>query len=841
MGVAASPIIQTTQTPLDPEGTLAPANARGAQVSGAIGAALQNVGGDLGQLSDTENHIEVQKLQAQQDVWLSQAKSAAELSAQSLSETAQRSAKPGQPILPDVQSQWDAHKSEQLDAIDNPILKSRYSEVLSNVGGALNKSSQSFDVQQQDAQTIHNLNSTVNNKASLYNTMTDREAITNKAQTDLGELTSNINALPLPPDKRMEMLDSMRKGIVLSALDAKTAISPIESLNENAPARSPQAFMNDPNTPRGIRNNNPGNLEGDQGFKGFVGLDDKGYAKFDSPDSGLRAMAINLRNQQDLHGLNTVEDIVTKYAPPNENNTAAYIANVSKSLNVGPQDPLDLHEPQVLATLTKAVIKQEQGAIPVSDKQVLHAAMSAIDPSTAGEAPSGVRPDGGVRTGDPLFALLKPEEQQAQIQHMEAVYRQQQYFKRQSGAIAGAQLSTFEESLKNGYPIADEDMASLKDTLSEATPAIQARGARLITRNESLREFTPMAPVDLQNYLQDSLKPVIDSGKATPAQVERYDVGTKLLKTMDTQARIDPLSLYSRGSGQPIPALDNADAGSFNARSVYASSAQQLYNAPFKAFTPTEAPRIAESFKQATPEGQRAFLTNFARGFGPNTADAATQVWGKEAPEIAYAATMLAQPNLTDAQAAVPMGIIAGAQRIAQDKDGSIPINKIDAQMQIAGYDKILPPGSPAYDNARVAARALFASRFNGNYSDSNVKDAQQAITDVMGPIVKANGLQTIPPYSVPADSFQKFVENMTQEQFLTGLENAKLTAGNIEGPAQVTPPKNDDGPFDAKRDKVRLKPIANGLYQLVDKNMKPYINDDKTFAILRYNPQDIH
>ncbi len=169
-------------------------------------------------------------------------------------------------------------------------------------------------------------------------------------------------------------------------------------------------------------------------------MGDKNYAKYDTPEAGLRAMAINLRNQQDIHGLTTVQDIVTKLTPPTENDTLAAITNVAKALDVKPTDKIDLHDPGTLAKFMQATIKQENGVNPYSAKNISYAVQQATSPETAGENPTMLRPDGGVRTGDPLFALLKPEEQQAQIEHMEAVYRQQQYFQRKAGSMASAML-----------------------------------------------------------------------------------------------------------------------------------------------------------------------------------------------------------------------------------------------------------------------------------------------------------------------------------------------------------------------------------------------------------------
>ena len=54
------------------------------------------------------------------------------------------------------------------------------------------------------------------------------------------------------------------------------------------------------------------------------------FCVFDTPEHGLRALAKDLVNQQRIHNLATVDQIISKYAPPADaNDTAAYIAAIS--------------------------------------------------------------------------------------------------------------------------------------------------------------------------------------------------------------------------------------------------------------------------------------------------------------------------------------------------------------------------------------------------------------------------------------------------------------------------------------------------------------------------------
>lgn len=126
--------------------------------------------------------------------------------------------------------------------------------------------------------------------------------------------------------------------------------------------------------PRGIRNNNPFNLRPlPQGrmWSGQSGVDDGNYCTFVDAPAGLRAGFKNLMNQQKLHQLVTVRQIITKYAPSTENNTAAYIAAVSNEIGVDPDDVLDLvNSTNQLRAFGRAVIFHENGVQPYSDQQL---------------------------------------------------------------------------------------------------------------------------------------------------------------------------------------------------------------------------------------------------------------------------------------------------------------------------------------------------------------------------------------------------------------------------------------------------------------------------------------
>ena len=121
---------------------------------------------------------------------------------------------------------------------------------------------------------------------------------------------------------------------------------------------------------RGIRNNNPGNLEAN-GVKwdGVTGDDGRFYT-FESPYYGIRALSKLLRNYERLYGINTVSGILTRYAPSHENNTQAYINHVAKVMQVEPWEPINTADENRMAALVKAIIRHENGGMPYSDKEI---------------------------------------------------------------------------------------------------------------------------------------------------------------------------------------------------------------------------------------------------------------------------------------------------------------------------------------------------------------------------------------------------------------------------------------------------------------------------------------
>jgi len=121
-------------------------------------------------------------------------------------------------------------------------------------------------------------------------------------------------------------------------------------------------------TPRGIRNCNPGNIDFNksnqwQGQLPFDPAVESRFARFDTPENGIRALGKLLQNYQAKYGLKTVQAIIGRWAPPGENDTGAYVSSVQQSIKASTgkdaTGDLALSDPAVMAGLVKAIIKHE--------------------------------------------------------------------------------------------------------------------------------------------------------------------------------------------------------------------------------------------------------------------------------------------------------------------------------------------------------------------------------------------------------------------------------------------------------------------------------------------------
>lgn len=115
--------------------------------------------------------------------------------------------------------------------------------------------------------------------------------------------------------------------------------------------------------PRGIRNNNPGNIRiGKTRWHGQSNIQrDTDFVEFDDALYGLRALMRTLLTYHLKYGLDTIESIINRWAPPHENATDNYAFHVAKLMRTGRTAPLRLTDANTLMSLARAIVRHENG------------------------------------------------------------------------------------------------------------------------------------------------------------------------------------------------------------------------------------------------------------------------------------------------------------------------------------------------------------------------------------------------------------------------------------------------------------------------------------------------
>ncbi len=155
------------------------------------------------------------------------------------------------------------------------------------------------------------------------------------------------------------------------------------------------------------QNNNPGNIQYVGPSHGQVGAEPGagGFARFNTPEEGY-ADIHRLITEHSQKG-HTLSQYIGIYAPPNQNNTAAYIANAAKELGVKPETPLMYVDPERLAAFQA---KQESSSKVTYAAKPLEANAADFEEAPADSSKTGgtSRPLARTRALESLVNLGRP-------------------------------------------------------------------------------------------------------------------------------------------------------------------------------------------------------------------------------------------------------------------------------------------------------------------------------------------------------------------------------------------------------------------------------------------------
>ena len=121
--------------------------------------------------------------------------------------------------------------------------------------------------------------------------------------------------------------------------------------------------------PRGLRNRNPGNLRrSGTRFLGEVSPSlDPEFKQFSTMAWGYRAIFVLLDTYR-KRGLRTLRAMLTRYAPPVENDTGAYLRTVAARSGVAPDTPVDTADGPTMRPIVAAISGVENGVPALPDE-----------------------------------------------------------------------------------------------------------------------------------------------------------------------------------------------------------------------------------------------------------------------------------------------------------------------------------------------------------------------------------------------------------------------------------------------------------------------------------------
>jgi len=124
--------------------------------------------------------------------------------------------------------------------------------------------------------------------------------------------------------------------------------------------------------PRGIRNNNPGNIKkNDVEWEGLSAIQtDKTFFQFNDPIYGIRALTKILRTYKNSYNIKNIWGIINRYAPPSENDTESYKNFVKEKTGLNMLEEIEFTVEGYLPVV-KAIILMENGEQPYDDEIIL--------------------------------------------------------------------------------------------------------------------------------------------------------------------------------------------------------------------------------------------------------------------------------------------------------------------------------------------------------------------------------------------------------------------------------------------------------------------------------------
>ncbi|MGX4910967.1 hypothetical protein ACUYGN_17420 [Enterobacter chengduensis] len=531
---------------------------------------------------------------------------------------------------------------------------------------------------------------------------------------------------------------------------------------------------------RGIRNNNPGNLEYSK-TNPWVGQtgDDGRFAKFETPEHGIRALGRNLLSYQ-RQGIDTVSDIINRWAPPSDNNnTDAYIKAVCAQLGVTADQQLDASNPDTLKALCAAIIQHENGSQPYSDQRLSTGVSAAIGLS---QLPTSTKR----YTGNAAFDAASPEAQATFLRQADQIRKQQQAEYRTS---IDSQVRDATAAYMRGV---DFPNAPTQTNFLAAYGVREGNLRYTEFRNTQIAgqyigSFRIMPTSSIQAAVENLKPDTGETGEGYAARAQTYDAVVRAASEVIKQRQADPIQ-FSLASGQAKP-IDLSNQQNFGASIAFRSSQvndlSRNYGTPLTFFSKEEANQIGTFFRDAPVSQQSAYLDTIHKstGGGKNYMAALQQI-SVNAPSAAVAGILMDKPggvvaeknwfnpDVTVSPEVASQTILTGAaaRKGSKDVKGMTMPKETDMRLEFSDTVQDAFAGdaqgaSMAYDVAKDYYAGVMSQK--GDYSGELDADVwKQAINVATGGVYDYNGMgNVLLPWGMSTETFDLQVNQAWQSQ----------------------------------------------------------------------------
>lgn len=435
---------------------------------------------------------------------------------------------------------------------------------------------------------------------SMYGTLNDRTQVQN--QGALLQLQQQEQQQKLKQQQALQQLASQVGGSPLEQLLAQTAPGSLAELkiqqqkleadqanratlsaalppppgSKLSPQPAATAGAASGDNPLNVRNNNPGNMRDPNTGE---------FQWFETPDQGLSAMTRDLALKiggkspamvakfgQDYKP--TLSNLISTWAPSDENDTQAYINAVSQKTGIDPNQPLTIGD---IAKLQPAMIQQEGGS--VADQYFNGVPSGPVQPQPVQRQPLQAPGDSNFDVGQPANGVSSslPEQNRTPLQSpdvQQQIQEQKNQVLQAKYAMAVADPEHYQDGYlkalaEQGVPgVPDKDQIQGETTTRKefeglSTPFINARDAYNRIK-ASAKDPSPAGDLALiYNYMK-----VLDPG-STVRESEFQLAGQAGSLPTQVQAAFNKLS-----TGERLAPEQRADFLS-RAKSLYSAQADQ--------------------------------------------------------------------------------------------------------------------------------------------------------------------------------------------------------------------------------------------------------------------------